>query len=133
MKANDIIKFTNENGTTWIAIQNGEAEKFVELVNNVNKAQGNNAPKSKIFKAGQVALEELPEETQQEVRDTLRAFDECYVEYFNNQWYVSTCIVLLAKYPRDQFTAGTYKAKEVYTKEQRRQNFIEEFGYAPCF
>ena len=36
-------------------------------------------------------------------------------------------------YHYDHFVCGRYLQTEVYTKEERRQNFIEEFGYAPCY
>lgn len=68
---------------------------------------------------------------QQKVRGILRAFDVCHVEYEHGAFHAGTCVCLQSLYPADHFVAGTYRVEEVYTREERRQNFIEEFGYIP--
>ena len=129
---NDIIRFTNDIAQTWIPVPEGHAEELVEYIAKAAENLNGTAPDAKVFKAGQVPLEELPEDVQQKVRGTLKAFDVCHVEYEHGAFHAGTCVCLQATYPTDHFVAGSYKAKDVYTPEERRQNFIEEFGYAPC-
>lgn len=128
---NDMIRYTNMLGHFWITAPKGTAEGFVEYVENAAKELDGEAPEVKIYEAGKVPLEELPEDVQREVRGTLRAYDVCHVEYEHGAFHARTCACLQASYPQDHFVVGTYRAKDVYTEEQRRQNFIEEFGYAP--
>ena len=80
-----------------------------------------------------VALEVLPEETQTEVRNTLKAFGEVTVTYQNRKFDVSAAISVTAHYAYDHMVCGRYLAEKVYTKEERRQNFLEEFGYIPFY
>lgn len=80
-----------------------------------------------------VALEVLPEETQQEVRNTLKAFNDVTVTFKNGSFCVSAAISVTSHYAYDHMVCGRYLAEQVYTKEERRQNFLEEFGYIPFY
>lgn len=80
-----------------------------------------------------VPLEALPEETQTKAKNILKAFNEVSVTYERRQFTVSAGIGVYANYANDHMVCGRYKQEEIYTKEERRQNFIEEFGYAPCY
>lgn len=82
---------------------------------------------------GDLKFEQLPIEVQEEVKSTLRAFDRCYVVYENLNFKVSASIGITASYAKDHYFCGEYKAKDIYTLEERRKNFIEEFGYAPTY
>lgn len=84
------------------------------------------------FSVGEVPLDKLPDEIQAEVKECLRVFNEAHVTYENREFHVSTSVCLCAHYADDHFVCGTYKARDVYTPEQRKKIFIEEFGYSPC-
>jgi hypothetical protein len=80
-----------------------------------------------------VPLEALPNDVQDKVKSTLRAFSEVSVTYENMKFTTSAAICLSARYAYDHMVCGRYKQEEVYTKEERRQNFKEEFGYTPAY
>ncbi len=80
------------------------------------------------FEVGKMPLEKLPSAVQQEVKRTLKAFRRCGVTYEYGEFHVSTGCCIKAKYNYDHFVCGEYKADEVYTAEERRQNYIEVFG-----
>lgn len=128
---NDIIRFTNDVCQAWITAPAGQADEMAEYIANAAQSLNGTAPEMKIFKTGEVPLADLPEEVQKDVRGILRAFDVCHVEYEHGAFRAGTCVCLQATYPADHFVAGSYRAEDVYTPEQRRENFIEEFGYAP--
>ena len=124
---NAMLKITTvDNKTVWMTVREHAANELAELLKpNVNEV--------KIFKAGEMPLEELPTEIQTEIRDTLRAFSEVYAEYEHGRWHTTTCVCVRAEYADDKFSAGRYKANEVYTLEERKQNFFEEFGYHAAY
>lgn len=130
---NNMIKVTNCNATVFVSIRVTGTEKMCELFDEHASEHPEINLTYKVFKAGEMPLEELPKEIQEEVKSTLRAFHSCTVTYEHNKFSVSTCICIRSTYDWDHFVAGTYKDDEVYTLEERRQNFKEEFGYAPCF
>lgn len=123
---NLMIKITGINGnvvyTTCFNRKN--AESLIELV-------ADKITESKIFEPGEMPFEDLPPDVQESARGTLRAYDEVNVEYEYGRWIASASYGICAEYNWDHYVAGFYKAKDIYTPEQRRQNFIEEFGYAP--
>lgn len=79
-----------------------------------------------------IALDKLPEEVQAKVKSILKAFDEVNVTYEYGKFEVSACSCLCAYYHYDRMYCGRYTSKEVYTAEERKQNFFESFGYYPC-
>lgn len=81
------------------------------------------------YEAGQVPFEELPEYVQIEVLDVLKAYDRVHVTFANGKFTVMAATFILDKYPFDFCSCGTYYAKDLYTEEERRQNFFESFGY----
>ena len=121
---NTLFKVINSAGIHFITCPTISAAQFKELI----EIPGNQVS---LFKVGTVKLEELPEATQKKVRDTLKAFDQVTVTYERAQFTVSTGTFLSAHYPTDHFVCGTYHQKEVYTPDERKANFLEEFGYLP--
>ena len=83
---------------------------------------------SKVFKAGQMPLSELPEEIQNKVKSTLKAFNKVTVVYEYGKFSTSVGCCIKSHYNYDHFVCGEYKAEEVYTEEERRQNYKECFG-----
>ena len=74
-------------------------------------------------------LNQLPSETANEIKRVLRAYDECYVTYEYGKFNVSVGITIKAKYGTDYKWIGEFKAEEIYSQEERYQNFKEVFGY----
>lgn len=82
----------------------------------------------KIFEVGKMPLSELPEEVQNEAKSILKAYNSVNVVFEYNKFHVSTSICIKSSYNFDHFVCGRYNADEVYTPEERRQNYIECFG-----
>lgn len=130
---NNMIKVTNCSATVFVSICVTGTKKMCELFDEHASEHPELNLTYKVFKAGEMPLEELPKEIQEKVKSTLRAFHSCTVTYEHSKFSVSTGTCIRATYDWDHFVAGTYKDDEVYTIEERRQNYEEEFGYAPCF
>jgi len=73
-------------------------------------------------------LNTLPDYIQACVRNTLKCYDETSVLFYNGKYHERTGTMLLATYPADYKVIGYYTAKEVYTLEERENNYIEQFG-----
>lgn len=114
---------TKPNEIVWMTCIEENANKLADMLREYSEV--------KVFESGKVPFEELPEDVQESVKSTLKAYSETTVRYENKSWSECPAIILSASYSYDHFVAGYYKAKELYTEEERRQNFIEEFGYAP--
>lgn len=123
---NAMIRATANNDTTYHVCIEKNANKLVELFEELDV-------KCETFSAGQMPLESLPEEVQEKAKSILRAFDQVSVNYENGSFRVSASICLTATYARDHFVCGRYNQTDVYTKEERKQNFFEEFGYIPAW
>lgn len=130
---NNMIKVTCVDGINFITSKDYATKKMTELIDEAIKQQPERNVSYKVFKSGEMPLEELPELIQAQVKSVLRAYSRCTVTYENSKFSVSACTCIRATYDWDHFVAGTYKDDEVYTLEERRQNYKEEFGYAPCF
>ena len=87
----------------------------------------------KPFEVAKMPLTELPDDVQDEVKQLLKAYSNANVVFEYNRFEVSASVCIKALYNHDHFVCGRYSAEEVYTKEQRRQNYFESFGYYPCF
>lgn len=72
---------------------------------------------------------ELPIEIQDQVKKTLRAYDEETVWFENGRYTYG--ISIQSKYAADHEYIGTYYAKDVYTEEERIVNYCEEFHCYP--
>lgn len=75
-------------------------------------------------------FETLPQATQEEVKNTLKAYDNCFVNFQNGEYKVNTSIGILSKYPKDFKSIGEVSSHDIYTREERIENYINEFmGY----
>lgn len=81
----------------------------------------------KIFEVGKMPLSELPEEVQSEVKSILKTYSRVNVVFEYNEFHVSASTCIKSSYNYDHFVCGRYNADEVYTPEERRQNYIECF------
>lgn len=103
------------------------ADKFKELMKEIAVGEIED------YSVGEMKLENLPEDVQAKVKGTLRAYNEVHVTYSNGEFHACAAVGIYGHYPTDFFVCGDYKQEEVYTKEERRQNFFEEFGYYPVY
>lgn len=72
---------------------------------------------------------ELPQSVQNEIKDTLKAYDEVDVYYENGRYDFGLC--LKASYAEDHEYIGCFKACDVYTEEERILNYVNEFHAYP--
>lgn len=78
-------------------------------------------------------IETLPVSIQNEIRETLKAYDEVNVEFEYGEYRVLTGVMLTATYAPDHRFVGTYKANEVFTLEERTINYAESFHDFPIW
>lgn len=129
---NKMLKVTTELGTAYMTAQDTNANDFEMFVNKL--AEENNLEvEIKSFRVGKMPLEELPDDVQQQVKETLKAYDRCSAKFENQRWSATTGYCIKSSYSFDYFVAGEYYATDVYTEEERRQNFLEVFGYERRF
>lgn len=127
----NILKIkTTMNTITWAVGESDYIDAIIPMVEKITDGMQR-------WEAGRVPFEELPETTQEEVKSVLKAFNECNVkiDWINNDWCfdVHTCSVIKAEYSPSEATCGWYKAEDIYTAEERRENFFESFGYYPHY
>lgn len=72
---------------------------------------------------------ELPNEIQEYVKNTLCAYDKVDVWFENGRYTFGIC--LRSKYALDHEYVGTYYAKDIYTDEERIVNYCEQFHSYP--
>ena len=79
-------------------------------------------------------LNALPQEVQEEVKNTLKAFDKVNVIYEYGAYHVTASVTLKKVYAADHEFIGTYKAADVFTQDERIINYVEEFrAYPPAY
>lgn len=100
----------------------------VMMDNIIASLEANGVTDIEVFEVGEMPLDKLPEEIQQEVRQTLKAYQRCNVYFEYGKFHTRTGYCIKAEYNFDHYVCGEYKASEVYTPEERRQNYIEVFG-----
>ena len=72
---------------------------------------------------------ELPENVQIRIKNTLRAYDHVDVYYENGEYHFG--LVIKKTYAPDHVVIGTYYAKDVYTEDERILNYVNEFQCYP--
>lgn len=75
------------------------------------------------------AFTALPEEVQNHLKDTLRAFSEETVVFENGTYHYGVC--LKSSYAPDHKVIGTYYAKDIFTEAERIENYMNEFHDYP--
>lgn len=128
MDIKNLIRLTNPNDTVWMVANTTEFLAYLKEA----VAQAPVQPvEMTTFEVGKVPFDDLPEAIQKEVKNTLKAYKRCTVYYEMNQFHASVGSCIRARYAPDHFVCGDYYATDIYTKEERRQNFYESFGYYP--
>jgi hypothetical protein len=76
-------------------------------------------------------LSDLPIEVVAKVMSTLRAFKECNITFEYGRYEVNTGYMLKSSYGSDHRIVGEVRAADVYTEDERTQNYIECFHDYP--
>lgn len=76
-------------------------------------------------------LNRLPRKTVEEIEMVLKAYDECHVIYQNGKHEVMTDWCLKDEYPMDYKYIGELKAKDIFSKEELIENYINTFCSYP--
>ena len=79
----------------------------------------------------EIEFNELPEEIKEKALDILKAYDEVSVIFEYGKYNVTTGCCIKSVYAPDHKVCGRYFAKDLYTKEQRYENYKESFGCYP--
>jgi hypothetical protein len=75
----------------------------------------------------------LPQDIQEQVKADLGMYDETHVTFENGSYIVSSNVVLRNHYPTDHTYIGTYKATDIFTREEHIKAQIMTFGYSPTY
>jgi hypothetical protein len=86
---------------------------------------------NKEFALPKERLSDLPEDIQSEILDTLKAFNQCNVVFENGEYHASPSIGIYGHYAADHRFVGTFYAEDIYTLEERTENYIREFHDYP--
>lgn len=74
-------------------------------------------------------LNQLPNEIIEEVKNVLKAYDECDVYYEYGRFNVMVGACIRSKYADDFKFISNFKAQDIYSEEEMKQNYKETFGY----
>jgi hypothetical protein len=68
-----------------------------------------------------------------DVLNTLKAFSQVTISYEYGKYEVSTGCCLKSRYGSDHKVFGIARAVDMYTEDERTQNYIECFHDYPCW
>lgn len=74
-------------------------------------------------------LNELPENIQEKIKNTLKAYNEVTVFYEYGEYHFGLCLKNV--YGADHEYIGTYYAKDIFADEERILNYVNEFQSYP--
>lgn len=74
----------------------------------------------------------LPIDTQNEIRNTLKAFDRCDVWFEYGKYHVMCGACLRAYYAPDHRFVATFTKDDIYTETEQIENYINEFHCYPA-
>ena len=123
MKKN-MIKATNTvtNATVHFVVPASNTDAMCDILREANA-------RYEVFESDHMALTDLPEEIQAEVKETLKVYNKANVCFEYNKFDVSAHTCIKSHYNHDHFFCGTYYAADVYTKEERKQHLAELNSY----
>ena len=75
----------------------------------------------------------LPKEAREKVRSILKVYDRVYVVYEYGQYNVSPNVALKSSYGKDHRVIGEIKVDDIYTLEEKTENYIESFHDYPIW
>ena len=124
---NNMLKLTTERGTCYVTCPVDTTDQMIDLCKQIAAGAGC-TQKAETFKVGQMPLEKLPEDIQEQVCNILKAYARCSVTFEHNAFHVSAGHCIKSSYGYDHFPCGEYLAENVYSLEERRRNYEESFG-----
>ena len=124
---NNLLKMTTERGTAYFTSPVNKTDEVVAHYEDF-AAKCDTDVFFDVFSVGKMPLADLPEDIQDKVKSTLKAYSKVNVTFEYGKFSVSAGCCIKSHYNFDHFSCGEYKASEVYTPEQRKQNYIECFG-----
>ena len=123
MKNTMIKVHTKDNRIGYLACPEVNVDDMIGFMEDTG-----NLEKAERYTVGNMPLEALPEEVQNKVKSILKAYDNANVVYEYGKFSASASVCIKSHYHYDHFVCGRYTAEEVYTEEERRQNYQECFG-----
>lgn len=127
MKKSMVI-VSNVNATCQLVVPYSNLKAITDMLQKAADAHPELNNTWEVFQAGEMPLEKLPAEIQEAVKSTLKAFHNCNVYYEYGEFHSSASVGIKSSYNWDHFVCGSYRDVDVYTEEERRQNYIECFG-----
>lgn len=76
-------------------------------------------------------FKKLSTDVQNEVKEVLKAFDECHLTFENGEYKVSHCLSLKDKYASDYKLVATFHKNDIFTKKEQIINYVESFHEYP--
>ncbi len=83
------------------------------------------------MKINKQAFDALPLSVREDVKRTLRCFNEVHITFYNGEYHVSTGIMLMGHYPDDHRVIGDVHKDDIYTPDEQIINYIESFHDYP--
>lgn len=87
----------------------------------------------KLYAISKEELNKFPEEVVKEVMSILKAFQNTNISFENGQYHVSPHTSIKSSYASDHKVLGTVYVEDIYTEEERTQNYIEVFKDYPIW
>lgn len=72
-------------------------------------------------------LEKYPVSIQQDIKDTLTAYSKVSITFYNGKFHIETGCMLLGEYPDDYQCYPDILATDIYTDDERVENYINNF------
>lgn len=124
-----MVRFYKDGNVSNLVMRSDSVENFLESLKTTIESAG--IEKVEVLNWNELELKDYPNEVREEIIDTLKVYDKVYVTYEGVEYKISSGFGIRGSYPRDYFICGEYSASEVFTKQERTENFIEKFGYKP--
>lgn len=76
---------------------------------------------------------DLPERVREEIKRVCKVYDKAYVTYENGEYKTSSMIGITNGYAPDHKFIGVYNVEEVFTEDERTENYINVFYAYPIW
>ena len=86
----------------------------------------------KCYETDNIEVEDLPEATQKEIKNILRSFRRCTVEFEHGEFHVTIGTILTRSYDPWHFMVGEYMDRDVYNFNERIENYVNSFHCYPA-
>lgn len=123
-----MIRLANNIAVFYVVYPTENVGLFLDMVGKTASNRPDLNTHYEVFSIAKMPFEKLPEDIQTEVKNTLKVFNRCNVVYEYGEFHTSAGTCIKSVYNHDHFVCGEYLASEIYTPEERRQNYIEAFG-----